>query len=159
MKKRPASRGPSLLRIAVITMPPWRPQMRRCVRPRPLLLPFQPMSSHRRSRLKSSASVRPNGTKFVGTQLGNERHSIHIGKRVRAQHFACRGPWRRPRAQDQLADEFDAEHPAAAPNHFAGLALLVFPNKRKFEVSRNRCGSIRDDLGSPLRNVHDSTFR
>jgi hypothetical protein len=36
-----------------------------------------------------------------------------------------------------LADEFDAQHPATSPNHFAGLALLIFRSKREFEVGWN----------------------
>jgi hypothetical protein len=56
-----------------------------------------------------------------------------------------------------LPDEFDAQHPAAAPNHLAWLSFSV--SKSEFEPSRNHAGSIRDDFCSSPRDVHDRAFR
>jgi hypothetical protein len=35
----------------------------------------------------------------------------------------------------RLADEFEPQHPAAAPDHFADLSLLISLNQCKFEAS------------------------
>jgi hypothetical protein len=55
-----------------------------------------------------------------------------------------------------LPDEFNAQHPAAAPNHLAWFSFSM--RKREFEPSRNHAGSIRYDFCPSLRDVHDRAF-
>ena len=54
-----------------------------------------------------------------------------------------------------LSDELDPQHSAASPDYFTGLSLLISLNECEFEASWNGGGSVRDDLGSALGNIHD----
>jgi hypothetical protein len=64
--------------------------------------------------------------------------------------WACRRPME---LGHRLRNEFDAQHPAAAPDHFAGPSLLVSQNERKIEANQTirRCDRApsRFGLGRP----------
>jgi hypothetical protein len=57
------------------------------------------------------------------------------------------------KSQVFLTNEFDADYSATSPNNLARLSSPV--NEGKFELVRNKAGSVRDNLCSILRDIHD----
>src|SRR5882724_12730805 len=54
--------------------------------------------------------------------------------------------------------EFDAEHTAPAPDHFAGLALGMIRHQRQLEAVGDVDLGVGHDPGAARRNVHHHAF-